>query len=303
MTAPRPPISRRQNEPYMVDLVKASSAAHVRQQRLETARVTVSLALAAASVLAAFAAVTAPVITIAGAAWALAYTVLVSPLTKGQARRSAVIQEMFDTELFGLAWNGTLTGGRLRPDEISQLVREFNPRRGRGARLRDWYVDTTGVPQPYDIFICQQQNLAWDARLRRRWAWVLLAAVGIWVVLGLAVGYAASLTIPETLFRWYAPSLAALIYGIESCKTQREIATERERVMNLVQNEIDNAQPAPSPDEEVRLMAKAREIQDVIFATRKQAARVPDWFYARFRQHDENDFRANAEHLRRKLGP
>ncbi len=303
MTSPHTPISRRQNEPDMLDLIKASTAAHVRQQRLETARVTVSLALAAASVVAAFASVTAPVITVIGGAWALAYTVLVSPLAKGQARRSAVIQEMFDTQLFGLPWNSTLVGGRLRPDEISQLVREFSPRRGRGDRLRDWYVDTSGVPQPYDIFICQQQNLAWDARLRRRWSWVLLAAVVVWVVLGLVVGYAASLTIPEMLLRWYVPSLAALIYGIESCKNQRDIAAERERVMNLVQTEIDTAQPAPSTDEHARLLVKAREIQDVIFATRRQVARVPDWFYARFRERDENDFRANAQHLRNKMTP
>lgn len=303
MTPPHVPISARQNEQNMLDLIKASTAAHVRQQRLETVRVTVSLALAAASVVAAFASVTAPVITVIGGAWALAYTIFVSPLAKGQARRSAVIQEMFDTQLFGLPWNSTLTGSRLRPDEISQLVREFDPRRGRGDRLRDWYVDTSGVPQPYDIFICQQQNLAWDARLRRRWAWVLLAAVVVWVVLGLVVGYAASLTMPEILLRWFVPSLAALIYGIDSCKNQYDIAAERERVMSLVQAEIDGAQRAPSSDEQARLVVKAREIQDVIFATRKQVARVPDWFYARFRDRDENDFRANAQHLRNKIAP
>lgn len=303
MTPPHTPISQRQNEPDMLDLLKASTAAHVRQQRLETVRVTVSLTLAAASVVAAFASVTAAAITVIGGTWALAYTVLVSPLAKRQARRSAVIQEMFDTHLFGLPWNTTLAGGRLRPDEVSQFVREFNPRRGRGDRLRDWYVDTSGVPQPYDIFICQQQNLAWDARLRRRWAWVLLTAVVIWVVLGLVVGYAAFLTIPDLLLRWYLPSLAALIYGIESCKNQYDVASERERVMNLVQAEIDSAQRTPSTDERARLVVKAREIQDVIFATRKQVARVPDWFYARFRERDENDFRANAQQLRNQMTP
>lgn len=303
MTLPRTPISQRQNESDMLNLLKASTAAHVRQQRLETGRVTVSLALAAASVVAAFASVTADVITVVGGAWALAYTVLVSPLAKGQARRSAVIQEMFDTHLFGLPWNTTLAGDRLRPDEISQLVRGFNPRRGRGDRLRDWYVDTSGVPQPYDIFVCQQQNLAWDARLRRRWGWVLLTAVVVWVVLGLIIGYAASLTIPELFLRWYVPSLAALIYGIESYKNQYDIATERERVMGLVQAQVDNAKGPSSTDEHARLVAKAREIQDVVFVTRKQVARVPDWFYARFRERDENDFRANAQYLRDKIIP
>src|SRR5437870_4936286 len=116
----------------MLELLKASTASHVRQQQLETARVGMSLALAATGLVAAFSSVTAPVITVVGATWALTYTAAISPLTRGHARRSAVIQEMFDTELFGLPWNSTLAGGPLRPDEISQLVRAFRPRRGRG---------------------------------------------------------------------------------------------------------------------------------------------------------------------------
>lgn len=296
-----PPISQRQNEPHMRELLKAASAANVREQRLEALRVTLSLALAAGSVFAAFASVTAPVITVVGASWALAYAVLVSPLAKRQARRSAVIQEMFDTVLFGLPWNDTLVGTRLRLDEISRLVREFDPRRGRVRRLHDWYVDTSNVPRPYDIFVCQQQNLAWDARLRRRWAWILLTTVVLWMILGLIVGYAIALTIPETLLRWYVPSLAALIYGIDGYKNQRGIAAERERVTNIVQTEIDNAQPAPTPDEHARMAVRTREVQNVIFTTRMQVTRVPDWFYARFRTHDEKDFHSNAEHLREKF--
>jgi hypothetical protein len=46
---------------------------------------------------------------------------------------------------------------------------------------------------------------------------------------------------------------------------------------------------------------QAREIQDVILTTRKQAVRVPEWFYARFRDADEQDFQTNANHLRGKL--
>src|SRR6266567_7882486 len=126
---------------------------------------------------------------------------------------------MFDTQLFGLPWNSTLVGGRLRPDEISRLVRKFTPSRGRGDRLRDWYVDTSGVPQPYDIFICQEQNLGWDARLRRRWARVLIGSVIAWVLLGVLIGYLADLTVSATILRWYLPAAAALLLGIEGSRS------------------------------------------------------------------------------------
>ena len=303
MTTPRPDISRRQNEPDMLDLLRAAFASHVRQQRAETVRAGVSLAVAALSILAAVVSATGTIVAVIGAVWTAIYTILVIPLTKREARRSATVQEMFDIDLFGLPWNATAVGGRLRPDEISQLTRAFTPGGGRGNRLRDWYVDIGGIPQPYDILICQQQNLAWDARLRRRWATVMVAAVTVWVFIGIAVGYANAMTIQETLLRWFLPSLSALIYGIEGFLTQLDIAKERERVLGIVQEEIDKACQTLTRSQLAQLMIKAREVQDIVFVTRKQAARVPDWFYARFRDKDESDFHANAQHVRDTLSP
>jgi hypothetical protein len=82
-----------------------------------------------------------------------------------------------------------------------------------------------------------------------------------------------------------------VLLGIDNNHSQREIAAERERIIPLIQVEIDRAQPPPlQPTEYDRLCRTAREIQDVILATRKQAVRVPEWFYARFRDVDEQDF-------------
>jgi hypothetical protein len=302
VTPRRPPISKRQNDPDMVDLLRAFSACYLRGQRLEAVRYTVSLLLAATGLVAAFVDVAATPISVAGAAWAIVYVAGVNPWAKSEARRGAVAQEMFDVELFGLPWNDTAVGRRLSPHEISQLVRRFTPARRRGERLLDWYVDTTGVPQPYDVLICQLQNLGWDARLRRRWARVLLGAVTTWTLLGVLVGYVADLTIDQTVLRWYLPAAAALLLGLDGYRAQREIAADRERLVPRVQAELENAHPPPlPPSAQHRLLKVAREVQDILFATRKQAVRVPQWFYGRFRDADEQDFQANATQLRSKL--
>lgn len=302
MTGARPPISQRQNDHDMVELLRAAFTSHTRGQRLEAARVATSLVLAATGIVAVFVDQAATAVAIAGAVWAVLYSAGIFPWERAEARRGAVIQEMFDTELYGLAWNQTAAGAKFPPHEISKLARGFSPSRGRGGRLRDWYVDTGGVAQPYDIFICQEQNLGWDARLRRRWAAALLALVIAWALLGLLTGYIARLTVPETLLRWYLPAAVALLLGIDGYKTHRAVAAERERIIPVLQAEIDAAQQPPLPQEEVqRLLKTAREIQDVIFATRQEAARVPQWFYARFRDNDERDFQANADKLRGRL--
>lgn len=302
MTASRPPVSQRQNDPDMLQLLRAAFGSHTRGQRLETARVAVSIVLAAAGLLAAFVDQAATPVAIAGGAWAAIYLAGIFPWAIAEARRGALVQEMFDTELFGLPWKLTAAGPPLPPHEISKLAGTFTPSRGRGERLRDWYVDTSEVPQPYDIFICQEQNLGWDARLRNRWATTLLVLVTAWTLLGVLIGYVAGLTVGSTLLRWYLPAAAAILLGIEGYKSHRDIATERERIIPILQAEIDSAQRPPlQPEEQQRVSRIAREIQDVILATRQEAARVPQWFYARYRDNDERDFQSNADRLRDRL--
>jgi hypothetical protein len=46
--------------------------------------------------------------------------------------------------------------------------------------LADWCDPTGSVHHPYDVLIAQEQNLGWDARLRRRYAtWPPASATGI----------------------------------------------------------------------------------------------------------------------------
>lgn len=300
---PRPPISQRQNDPDMIELRKAASATHVRALRLEASRVTISVVLALSALIAAFVQKAVPTIAISGAIWAVALAVGLNPVAKSLAKRAALLQEMFDTKLFGLPWNKTICGDPIPRYEHSKLASQFPSGRRYEERLSNWYVDTQGIRQPYDVIFCQLQNLAWDARLRRRWARLVLVLVIGWLVLGGVIGYVANLTIGETLIRWYVPSMGAIILGSENYRTQVEIASERERVLILVQAEIENAGSIkPGRREHVRLEKVMRQVQDVILTTRRYPARVPDWFYARFRSADEKDFRKTVDDLRRKLG-
>ncbi|MCP2336949.1 hypothetical protein FHU30_002289 [Actinomadura rupiterrae] len=289
----------------MIDLRKASAAVHARALRLESLRVGVSATLAIAGVLAAFVQIIMPPIAAMGALWALVLAVGVNPWVRGLAKRAATLQEMFDVELFGLPWNKTICGSTPARYECNRWTRKFSTRRGGVERLRDWYVDVGSIPQPYDILFCQLQNLAWDSRLRRRWARTVLALVIVWVGLGALVGYLASLTIKETLVSWYLPAMGAFLLGFDNYRGQLEIASERERLTQIVQAELDGARRPPlSKKESLRLSQVMREIQDAIFSTRKHTARVPDWFYRRFRGSDQRDFQLGADVLRGKLvGP
>lgn len=292
-------ISARQNEPRFQQLLKAASASHVRGQRIEAARVSISLALAGAGLLAALLNVSATPFAAAGFTWAAAYALLIGPSARREARRGAVVQEMFDTELFALPWNQTLAGDPWRPDQVSALAARFVSTRGREDALRNWYVKTDRLPHSYAVLLCQYQNLGWDVELRRRWSTILGACVVAWVVLGLIVGYALDLTVSRTLTLWFVPSLGAFLYGVEGFLGQRDIAAERDRILSMVAPRLKTTEVG----DEAEFRNDLRRVQDVIFATRKQAIRVPQWFYARHRAEHERIFVRLAKDMHKKFQP
>jgi len=296
------PISQRQNDPQELDLQRAAFTSHRLGQRLEALRASVSVLLAAASILATLVNALAPTITVLGFAWALLVVVVIDGAIKREALRAAVIQEAFDTRLYRMDWNPACVGPPVTEEDLHQLIRQFRKRRDREDRIRDWYPDTTGVHWPYDVFLCQQTNLSWDARLRRRYAIFLLVMVVGWTVLGAVVAIAAGLTVVQALLRWYVPSLAALRLGLETRRTQQDVAAERERLLKLIRAELDRATPGPiGSDEQARLLTFSRGVQDGIFTTRRQVARVPGWFYERFRAGDEEDMHQAAQRDRARL--
>jgi hypothetical protein len=159
------------------------------------------------------------------------------------------------------------------------------------------------VHHPYDVLIAQEQNLAWDVRLRRLYANLVIALAGLWTAAGLVAGMViAHSTVVEVIISFFVPSLAAYQLAAEIRHGQRGVANERERLRKMVTTELHNGQPGAIPEPEWnRLRNVAREIQDGILRTRFDAARVPEWLYKSQRTNDEEDFAETAETHRIRL--
>ncbi|MGK5673115.1 S-4TM family putative pore-forming effector [Micromonospora sp. URMC 106] len=282
-------LLKRQTRPEMMALLRAMSVCHTRAQRLDNLRMALSVALGVAGAVVAFTGVSATAVTAVGALWALVNAVGLASWSRGQIRRAAVLQEMFDVRLFGLEWNTVAVGDGLSAAEVSRLERAF---RGDEQYLRDYY-EIPPLPHPYDVLACQQQNLGWGARLRRRYAYAVLAGVGAWTAAGVVFGVATGLTVSDLLSRWFVPSLGALLLGLEIYRGQRDVAAERDRAMSVVQRHIATAvsrgDPAATTGDSLVL---ARQVQDLIFHSRQVQARVPDWFFRRYHSSDRVDFQA-----------
>lgn len=301
---PARPIHERQLDDDMVRLQRAASVSHRNGQIIDAVRNVAALTLAAVGLVVTSVGHGRTVWTILGAAWFLISYFLLKNLMSATAKQGALLQEQFDTTLFDLPWRQAAAGDPVPDHDVRRLARKLPVGGKRDQRITSgWYDPTTGVHHPYDVFISQEQNLAWDARLRRNYSfWITTAAIS-WVVLGaIVVGLFGNATIPQAVLSFYVPSLAALQLALEIRSGQHKVADERERLAKIVQTELRNALPGPVPEaERNRLRAVARDVQDGIHRTRLDVARVPEWLYRYHRDNDERDFGDTAEGHRQRL--
>lgn len=297
-------IHERQLDNDMILLQRAAAASHQRGQLLEAVRVDAALALAAAGILITLIGHGRTAVSIIGFFWFFVSAFLLKGFAGNTARQGALLQEMFDTALFHMPWRPTVAGDPIPEPDVRRLARQL-PRGGeKDRRITDgWYDPTHDVHHPYDVFIAQEQNLAWDARLRRRYSHLIAAAAILWTAVGLIIGLtAANTTLPETLISFFIPSLAAYQIAYEIWSGQRKVADERERIAKVVNTALKNGHPGPVPDDEWhRLRNVARDVQDGVLRTRLDTTRVPERFYKHFRDDDERDFGDTAEGHRVRL--
>ena len=176
-------IAQAQDSPQSITLLRAISVAHRHTQFAQMASLVVSFVVAGLSVLAQPVPSTAPALALAGALWAVAYALFVTPWRSRYLRMSATLQEVLDVELFGLSWNRVMVGEPVPEDEVSRLSRRF---RGNEDRLRGYYL-VADVPAPYDVLFCIEQNLAWGACIRKRFARALISVAAAWAAAGVVV--------------------------------------------------------------------------------------------------------------------
>lgn len=291
-------INVRQNDFEQIQLLCAADTAHRRARRAESARTCITIAFAALAVVAATYDRLAGLLAIAGVVATLVSELVESLLGHRWTARAMLLQERFDTRLFGIPWNDQL-GPEPLIEDVHHLAKKF---KGSVDKKRDWYVDVSGLPLAYAVPICQRENLVWDFRLRRSWGWVVgTGAIG-WIVVGVLIALAADWSTRDLLIRWIAPSLPALVFGFQKAHAHLTTASAKESVARSLQATLDGLRPGdPSPGDEQRLSALARENQDEIARLRERDDRVPSKLYWQRRDTDESGARQAGAALRTRL--
>jgi hypothetical protein len=237
-------------------------------------------------------------IAIIGVAASLGTELLWPWISRRYTNSAMLLQEMFDTKLYGLPWNAHL-GDRIPGSVIHRLNLKY---RGDEKSVRDWYVDVSGLSRPDAIMVCQRENLLWDAELRLAWAGRIATCAALWIAIGISVALVEDWSTRALFVRWFAPSAPLLLFVGMLSYGHWKVATEKSEARRDLEHLLDARTAKPlTNNQSTHLLRLARTRQDKIANLRRRAERVPRWFYMRRKQSDQAGHDMDASQIRRRL--
>jgi hypothetical protein len=274
----------------MLQLLRADSWHYMRAKRWHLLRIAGTLLLAAA----------APVITFwwpeaadgvaaAAGAWVLVGRTVLSVAEQREIRLGVTIQEEFDTDLFRLEWNSSLAGPKAAPEDVLNAARRVPA----DAGLRDWYADTTDVPWPLDVLLCQRSSAVWGRRAHFAYGVTVLAIGVAWLLAGIIVGIAAHLSLGDYLLKLFLPSQPAFLDTIDLYRSHLRQSSDK----GAVEAAADGLWAAGATDRSAVTAADCRHLQDEAYRLRRYGPQIPQWFYKLRRGSDEQAMRDAVAHL------
>lgn len=270
-------IVENQNNISLIKLLEASSVAYSKAKTWET-KISYSLIFLAVAYPISYIIIKDETIKISLFGFSFFITILMLILTgkmKGNTSKGAIFKEEFDTTLFNLPWKSTLK----LPDhsEVSKLSLAY-----KGKEIKDWYSVNLlpTIPHNTAVAILQHSNTSWDIELRKSfkdWITGFLILYSILLFSFFTIMKVDGLTIfliGFSILSFYSHFIS-LIRG-------HSVAIEKREVISTHLDEIIQNKRFISVE-------NLRDIQDEIYSTRLESAKVPDFFFYwhRKRMNDE----------------
>ena len=202
-----------------------------------------------------------------------------SPSFKGNTSKGALLKEEFDLNLFGLPWKTTLK--KIDPFEVSKLSVAY-----KGKEIKDWYPTNfkDNIPKQTLIAICQRCNTAYDIELRKKYSSLLFSFLIVYTI-------AFALTIVfkniggNAVFFICFSTISFYTHIVTIIRGHRSVIEKRTAINSKLDGFIfGNIEPTTQ---------ELRDIQDEIYLTRQENAKVPNLFFricSREMNRDFDDF-------------
>lgn len=189
---------------------------------------------------------------------------------KNNTSKGAIFKEEFDTALFDLPWKSTIK--KLDHTEVSKLSLQY-----KGKEIKDWYSCniSPSIPRNKTIAILQHSNTSWDIELRETFKNWIISILVLYTIALFSFILILKVDILTTFYIVYS-ILPLYIYFIELIRGHSSAIKKREIISKLLDDVIRSKKNISISD--------LRDIQDEIYYTRQESAKVPNFFFRIYRK-------------------
>lgn len=214
----------------------------------------------------------------------LVVSLALSSAGKKRKELAASIQQEFDIDVYQMPWDDKLFGARKNlNDEIAGASKKILESDHEKELLYDWYTTAVELlPKNKAIAVCQKENFNWDAGLRKRYRIFNIVLLSLLIIAPIIVCLVKNQTVEELLLR-FIMVLPALKWGVNNITRLDEDLKRMEPIERAVYSRKDKS------------MDQLQLTQKDIYVNRKAAVKIPDWFYNRFKNNDEDRERRAVE--------
>ena len=210
---------------------------------------------------------------------------------KEKKKLAATIQQEFDISVYSIEWDDKLFG--LRKDHSSKIAtysKKIITNQKEKESLKNWYrPEVDKLPLVDGIIACQRENFSWDAGLRKRYRNILIVGITVLICIQVCMGIVTNESIQELLLRvfvispalkWMLKTIVGLFGDLKRMESVERAVYSREK----------------------KSLEDLAFTQKDIFENRKVITKIPDWFYNRFKDNDEDrerraiDIQINEKH-------
>lgn len=204
-------------------------------------------------------------------------SLLIGSYINRKKEMAAEIQQHFDLHVYQMTWDNKLFGLQRN---VTHVVAEKaklllkNPKEH--ERLTNWYTTVAGtVDLKKGILMCQKENYNWDVNLRKRFRSLSVIVIIILTILVFLIGIVKNETVVMLLCR-FAFIIPIFQWLFETVKQLNKDIKNLEELDGL----ISSSEPIN--------MDKLQEIQSKIYIHRKSCYTIPNKFYDRYKNNDED---------------
>lgn len=230
----------------------------------------------------------------------LVFTLLTGGLVILIKKKAATIQEMYDCDLYGLAWNELKCGAKIPREDVFRSARFYIKRPNKRHLFTLWYIRKDyALPELVLALICQSENIGWDLSQRRIMKRIIWGVLCFSFISLLFYGVYSGVRVED--FLYYIVFLLPLFrhFILQLSEASRTILRS-ERVKGFIEKKLNELKDKQTADK-VKLAENIRMIQDEIYNHRLISSPVPDCLHGWFRKFNEELAQDTFDDLFREL--